>query len=38
VRVSDDSQGVIALPLDQIFEARIEVDWNAIMKEGKNRP
>jgi ribosome maturation factor RimP len=31
VRVSDDSQGVIALPLDQIFEARIEVDWNAIM-------
>ena len=38
VRVRDDAHGLVHLPLDDIFEARIEVDWNAIMKEGKTRP
>lgn len=38
VRISDDSGSEIELPLDEIFEARLEVDWNAIMKEGKARP
>ncbi len=32
----------VALPLDEIFEARLQVDWNHIMqkqkKKGKNRP
>jgi len=37
VQVQDDSQGPVSLPLEQIFEARIDVDWDAIMKEGKNR-
>ena len=38
VRISEDSGGEVELPLDEIFEARLEVDWNAIMKEGKARP
>lgn len=29
---------VLSLPVDQVFEARLEVDWNEIMKKGKNRP
>jgi len=37
VQVQDDNHGALTLPLEQIFEARIEVDWDAIMKEGKNR-
>jgi ribosome maturation factor RimP len=37
VSVSDNSGRVIELPYEQIFETRIEVDWDAIMKEGKNR-
>lgn len=37
VRIEDDDRGSLALPFDQVFEARIEVDWDAIMKEGKNR-
>ena len=37
VLVTDDSNGVVHLPFDQVFETRIEVDWDAIMKEGKNR-
>ena len=37
VSVSDDKDQVVNLPLEQVFEARIEVDWDAIMKEGKNR-
>ena len=29
----------VALPFDEIFEARLQVDWNHIMqKKGKNRP
>jgi ribosome maturation factor RimP len=37
VIVADDAGGVVRLPLEQVFETRIEVDWDAIMKEGKNR-
>ncbi len=29
---------LLSLPLDQVFEARLEVDWKEIMKKGKNRP
>jgi ribosome maturation factor RimP len=35
VRVIADSGQEILLPIDQIFEARLEVDWDSIMKEGK---
>ena len=24
--------------LDQVFEARLEVDWDAVLKKGKSRP
>ena len=37
VQVRDDDKGLVDLPIRQIFEARLEVDWDAIMKEGKNR-
>ena len=37
IRIHDDQHGNLNLPLDQVFEARLEVDWDAIMKEGKNR-
>lgn len=37
VQVRDDSLGLVELPLEQVFETRIEVDWDAIMKEGKHR-
>jgi len=38
IRIFDDSGSEIELPLEEIFEARLEVDWNAVMKEGKARP
>ena len=37
IQVEDDQHGSVELPLDEVFETRIEVDWDAIMKEGKNR-
>ncbi len=37
VQMRDDDKGLVDLPIGQIFEARLEVDWDAIMKEGKNR-
>jgi len=37
VQVQDDHKGPVDLPIGQIFEARLEIDWDAIMKEGKNR-
>lgn len=37
VSVRTDAGEVVALPFDQVFEARLEVDWDAIMKEGKRR-
>ena len=37
IRVLADPGEEIQLPTDQIFEARLEIDWNSIMKEGKPR-
>lgn len=36
--VPDGQEEAVDLPLDEVFEARVEVDWRSIMKEGKNRP
>ncbi len=32
-----DNGQELNLPYDEIFEARLDVDWNSIMKEGKTR-
>lgn len=37
VRVQVEELEPVSLPLEQVFEARLDVDWDAIMKEGKNR-
>jgi ribosome maturation factor RimP len=37
VRIFDDSGQEIELPISDIFEARLEVDWTSVMKEGKAR-
>ena len=37
VRLVADNGHEVNLPYDEIFEARLEVDWNSIMKEGKTR-
>ncbi len=37
IQIEDDDRGSLTLPFDQVFETRIEVDWDEIMKEGKNR-
>ncbi len=37
VHLQADSGEEIALPYQEIHEARLEVDWGAIMNEGKNR-
>ena len=33
-----ESDEVVELPFDEVFEARLKVDWDAVMKEGKARP
>ena len=37
VRLVADNGQELNVPYDEIFEARLEVDWNSIMKEGKTR-
>ena len=37
IRIFDDSGSEIELPIDEIFEARLEVDWTSVLKEGKAR-
>jgi hypothetical protein len=37
VHILKDSQDVVELPLEEVLEARIEVDWKSILKEGKCR-
>ena len=37
IRIFDDSGIEVELPIDQIFEARLEVDWTSVLKEGKAR-
>jgi ribosome maturation factor RimP len=32
-----DTGEVLLLPFDEVFEARLQVDWDTIMKEGKTR-
>jgi ribosome maturation factor RimP len=38
VRIRTDDGELVELPADQVFEARLEVDWRSILKKGKNRP
>jgi ribosome maturation factor RimP len=37
VRVREDSGEVVELPFSEVFEARLEIDWKQILKEGKSR-
>jgi ribosome maturation factor RimP len=37
VRLVVDNGQELNLPYDEVFEARLEVDWNSVMKEGKTR-
>jgi len=37
VSIRLDSGEVLELPFDEVFEARLQVDWDVIMKEGKAR-
>ncbi len=37
VRLAAESGDILELPLDKIFETRLEVDWNAVMHERKCR-
>jgi ribosome maturation factor RimP len=34
----EDASGVKELPLGEVFETRLDIDWKAILKEGKSRP
>jgi ribosome maturation factor RimP len=38
VRLRTPAGDDVSLPLDRVSEARLEVDWNAVLKEGKSRP
>jgi ribosome maturation factor RimP len=37
IRIFDDSGQEIELPIGEVFEARLEVDWTSVLKEGKSR-
>jgi ribosome maturation factor RimP len=37
VRIFDDSGKEVELPIDQVLEARLEVEWSSVIKEGKAR-
>lgn len=37
VRVAEDNAEIVALPFVDIFEARIQVDWETVMKKGNSR-
>lgn len=37
VRVRCDSQETVELPMSQILETRVEVDWDRMLQEGKHR-
>ena len=37
VRVQCDSQETVELPVDQVLETRVEIDWDRVLKEGKSR-
>jgi ribosome maturation factor RimP len=38
LRVRTEADETIELPFGEIFEARLQVDWNAVMKKGKAQP
>ena len=38
VRVLLESGEVLELPYPEVFESRLRVDWDTIMREGKSRP
>jgi ribosome maturation factor RimP len=38
VRIHTPTDGEISLPYDEVFEARLEVDWTDVMKKGNSRP
>jgi ribosome maturation factor RimP len=38
VHIRSDADGELSLPLDEVFEARLEIDWNDVMKKGNSRP
>ena len=37
IRIFDDSGQEIELPIGEVSEARLEVDWTSVLKEGKSR-
>jgi ribosome maturation factor RimP len=37
VRLRADSGDELSLPLAEVFETRLEVDWTSVLKEGKTR-
>jgi ribosome maturation factor RimP len=37
IRIFEDSGREIELPISEVFEARLEVDWTSVLKEGKTR-
>jgi len=37
VRLRSDSQETVELPLSQVLETRVEVNWDRVFKEGKQR-
>ena len=38
LRLRTPAGDVVSLPFDRVVEARLEVDWHAVLKEGKSRP
>ena len=38
VAVRPDDQELVRLPLDEVHEARLDVDWNSVFDGGKRRP
>jgi ribosome maturation factor RimP len=37
VRIRCDSQETVELPMSQVLETRVEVDWDRVLQEGKHR-
>jgi ribosome maturation factor RimP len=38
LRLRTPAGDAVSLPFDRVVEARLEVDWHAVLKEGKSRP
>jgi len=37
VRVAEEDEAIVELPLAEVFEARLEIDWEQVMKKGSRR-